>query len=436
MTTYSNTPGALKTTFSPWLRSFNASGMLLPIVLAFLRPTWSFPSFSPRQPIYSNDLVPMIFAPWASPTSGLGVLSHFLQALLFWHLPASALIYCYPLWICISLVRTVLGHILSRSVGWAYPHLFSHWALYETSDGFGPALLVYLYLVGTTEVLKALPKLRVQFHEVSVMVALCTVLCWLDAAPWTYGVATVCAVILTLCRGVLRVAAARGTVHPMKLDGRPREGSPLRTRSLLGAATLSLLVITIPRVLFSFSSTPAPTFMPASPSPSSPLLEILVLTHPRPNVTAATTILTTTLDSYLPFANPNVALSVFTHSATHPAFAHARDKFSQSSIQFYADTDSHPDATSGQYLHLAEAFRWITEKGPYQAEWTMLVEDDFPVCEGERGWDAVKRVMTVLENGRAEKSKLPDRRGGFVGTGGRYVWLVSASKHLYNNSLP
>lgn len=48
----------------------------------------------------------------------------------------------------------------------------------------------------------------------------------------------------------------------------------------------------------------------------------------------------------------------------------------------------------------------------------MLVEDDFPICGGERGWDAVKKVMQILENTRSPGTKALNRQGGFVGTGG------------------
>ncbi|KAF8892064.1 hypothetical protein BD779DRAFT_1437159 [Infundibulicybe gibba] len=51
----------------------------------------------------------------------------------------------------------------------------------------------------------------------------------------------------------------------------------------------------------------------------------------------------------------------------------------------------------------------------------MLVEDDFPFCMGEHGWDVVTRVMTILEDSRSEATHVPKKPGGFVGTGGRYV---------------
>ncbi|PVF94312.1 hypothetical protein CPB86DRAFT_713416 [Serendipita vermifera] len=56
----------------------------------------------------------------------------------------------------------------------------------------------------------------------------------------------------------------------------------------------------------------------------------------------------------------------------------------------------------------------------------MLIEDDFPLCGGDKGWEAIVQVMEILERGRIddekegkiEKGKIPERRAGFVGTGG------------------
>ena len=45
----------------------------------------------------------------------------------------------------------------------------------------------------------------------------------------------------------------------------------------------------------------------------------------------------------------------------------------------------------------------------------MLVEDDFPICHGSKGWDVITAVGAKLEVDRVEG----DIRSGFVGTGGR-----------------
>ncbi|KAG5653413.1 hypothetical protein H0H81_000700 [Sphagnurus paluster] len=162
-----------------------------------------------------------------------------------------------------------------------------------------------------------------------------------------------------------------------------------------------------------------PTNMPPWSS-SSPLLEILILSFPRDNVSVSTDIITTTINSFIPHLSSTVVLSVFTHSTTHTAFENVRNRFSSTNVTFHVDYDTHPEFTSGQYLHIAEAFRWSMERPLNSAEWVMLVEDDFPMCGGERGWDALRRVMQILERSRSQNKKPLYKQGGFVGTGGRY----------------
>lgn len=412
--------GGQKTTRNiQWLRYFEACGPLLPSLIAYICPSWSLSPFTPRQFIYSNDLVPFLFAPWATPTSLSALLSRGIQTFLFWRLPEASVLYCYPLWVLIALLRTILGYILSRSVGWAYPKLFSHWALYETSEGFGPSIVAYFFLLGATEVVKIFPKRNLKGGELQATVGICALLCWLDNAPWTYGVAIVAGAMCALGYALLRISTKRKT-HPLMLDGqKPRP--TLKIQTLIGFMILSLFAISFPYGLYRWIGTPTPPDMPPSPSRNSPLLEILILSHPRPNVTAAITIMETTINSYVPFLSSDVTLSVFTHSTKHEAFVNTRDTFKDTNVTFFVDSDSHPDAFHGQYLHLAEAFRWTSEKRASQAEWIMLVEDDFPLCGTETGWNAVKNVMEILEHGRVDGKRTSDKLGGFVGTGGRYA---------------
>jgi hypothetical protein len=419
-----------------WRRFFGACGPLLPSLIAFIWPSWSLPPFTPRQFIYSNDLMPLLFAPWATPTSLSAFLSRIIQGFFFWRLPVSLMLYCYPLWVLTALLRMILGYVLSRSVGWAYPRLFNHWALYETSGGFGPSIVTYFFLVGATEFIKILPKRNLKAGELQAMMGICALLCWLDNAPWTYGVAIVAGAACSLCCSIFRLST-KSTVHPLMLDGqKPRP--PLKIRALVRSVILSLFALSIPYGLYQWTGTYIPTDMPPSPYSRAPLLDILILSHPRPNVTAATTIMTTTIDSYIPFLSSDVVLSVFTHSTTHTAFLNTWDKFKDTNVTFFIDSDSHPDAQSGQYLHLAEAFRWTAEKHARQAEWVMLVEDDFPLCGGETGWNAIRQVMEILERGRVDGKRPSDKLGGFVGTGGRCVMPLSskASLNVYHLQRP
>ncbi|KAJ2920398.1 hypothetical protein MD484_g117, partial [Candolleomyces efflorescens] len=162
--------------------------------------------------------------------------------------------------------------------------------------------------------------------------------------------------------------------------------------------------------------------MPPQPSPPAALLEILVLTYPRSDFEANVRIMQETLQSYLPLLGNDTHLSIFTHAKEHKAFERLQKTFDDNSITFFADNDTHPDAFEGHYLHLAEAFRWASNPRPNlpQAEWVMLVEDDFPLCAGHVGRDALRRVLTILEASRPTNtpSGVPRRRGGFIGTGG------------------
>ena len=141
-------------------------------------------------------------------------------------------------------------------------------------------------------------------------------------------------------------------------------------------------------------------------------MDIVILSHPRPiPLDTFSTMLSTTLLSFLQHSRADTTLSVFTHSKDHPAFESLALQFP--SIKFYVDRDEHPGDADGQYLHLAEAFRWAYET--HKGEWLLLVEDDFSVCPGE--WPVIETVLHDLERDR----KRGVIRSGFIGTGGRYA---------------
>lgn len=205
------------------------------------------------------------------------------------------------------------------------------------------------------------------------------------------------------------------TAHPVASES---SKTSLTFRPVLQTALLSLLLLSVSQLVTQHPALPLSS-LASSQNPPSPLLEILVLSHPRPQSDLSSSFLTRTIESYLPFTSSNVALSVFTHSTSNAAFEKAKSYFKTNpkNVNFFADSDSHPNDASGQYLHIAEAFRWVSNK-PRTAEWIMLVEDDFPICNGIVGWNAVVHVMNILEGGRSKSNRI---RGGFVGTGGRCV---------------
>lgn len=287
---------------------------------------------------------------------------------------------------------------------------------YENSSGFGAPLMVYLHLIGQETIRPSAFKGR----ETVFMLGLCALLSGLESSPWTYGVASIIAAAGLLARKIYFDLQRRTASHPMALNGQGEQYPPFRFRRVLLTMLLSLLLVFAPVVVPIWFSTFSSTALPAPLNPGSPFLEILVLSYPRPNVVASSAIIEQTLTSYLPFLSPAVTLSVFTHTSSHTAFTQAKESYANTNITFYMDTDTHAEFDNGQYLHLAEAFRWESERNlKSQAEWLMLVEDDFPVCNGEVGWDAISRVMNILESSRAPGERIPDRRAGFVATGGR-----------------
>ena len=380
--------------------------LILPLTISFFAPAWRFAQFTPRQLIYARNFLPLVTAFWASPTPAFGQLSRILQAGIVACFPrplATHILFAF--WVVIALARTLSGFLLSRAVGWAYPRLFNHWALYETSSGIGPALAVYLIIYGWPWTFSFHhQKFRIDTIESLMIVAACLSLCWLDHAYWTYAMASITSAVVWLAQATYTASLRRRTHNPMELDTR-RFGAVLQTAMLL------LLLIPVPTIVANIFPS-KPLFMPASPDGTQPFLDVLILSYPRPRDTASpNSLLSQTISSYLPYADSNTTISVFTHATVHASFAHAQEQFAQSPVTFYTDTDAHADSHSSQHLHVAEAFRWASEK-PSQAQWVMLVEDDFPVC-GEWGWQGILAVMNKLQHDR--------KYGGFVGTGGRFA---------------
>ncbi|KAG0694900.1 hypothetical protein DFH29DRAFT_957937 [Suillus ampliporus] len=380
-----------------------ALSLILPLAISFLNTTWRFAQFTPRQLIYGKDLLPFITAFWASPTHTLGQLSRLLQAAIVACFPQASAIHMFAFWVIIGLARTLSGFLLSRSVGWAYPRLFNHWALYETSSGIGPALAAYLIMYGACPWSNfRLQKYRSNTTESLVIICTGLTLCWLDGAPWTYAMASLASVALWSVQAANTSSLRYHPYHPMALDAR-------QFRVVMQTAMLFLLLIPVHVILTTMLSSKILS-MPTPPHGTQPFLDILILSYPRPGDTASPdSLLSQTISSYLPYTDSTMVLSVFTHATAHVSFTHAKEHYAHMPITFYADTDMHADSYSDQHLHVAEAFRWASEKGPSRAEWIMLVEDDFPLC-GEWGWRGILGVMIELQR--------DGKYGGFVGTGG------------------
>ncbi|KAJ6477925.1 hypothetical protein C8R47DRAFT_1020229 [Mycena vitilis] len=386
-------------------RTLNVLSLGLPAALGLIWPSLSAYEFNPRRVFYSLDTQVLVLAPWICRPSIYALGSRIIQAGIVFRSHKLVLLHGYALWFAIGGGRILTGWLFTRAVGWAYPVLFSHFSLYETSSGLGPSVAALTILAGVRD-WPEMPSRRVEIMEPLALAAICATLAWMDDAPWTYAVAIMLVVPLAVCCRLLPEHTTGDQLLPAPTTKLREKPLRIRPRRSILASVLACLT-----AIVALQLRPPTLYVVRFPSQPSPLLDILVLSYPRPGDIPESSILNTTLMSFLPLTRvPGVSVSVFTHAETHPSFAWAKAHFPE--VEFYADKDQHPDADSGQHLHVAEALRWASTR---QAEWVMLLEDDFPLC-GLRGRDALARVMQKLERGRT-----PDyleRRGAFVGTGG------------------
>jgi hypothetical protein len=435
---------------SLWL-SLSSVLLLLPLPVLFKWPGLRWEPYTPRHVIYAHDFKTLLLAPYAFPSSTPSFISRLIQAVIIYPFPLRSVVHCYALWIYIALARILSGFILSRAVGWALPAFFNHYALYETSEGFGPSIVLYLGLVWV---------LTSELHDITVLgyslggngdrlsrskyvvpitaACLCGLLAWLDSAPWTYATAVMTVPVFVAAHAVISSVTPQ-TIHQLYHSVALNNiyhtlPASYRLYVAMQTAVLSLLLICIPNLAYRhFFANPdaraaADLFLtPANFSDlPSPLLEILILSHPRPHDTSTPSILSRTISSYEPLLDfPSVSISVFTQTLPHPSFARAAQQFASKRFRFHSQQEPHPGFVDGQYLHTAEVFRWVLYNRTLDQvpEWIMLVEDDFPAC-GEWGREGIKMVIGRLESGRSSlvgQEEALRSLAGFVGTGGRCV---------------
>ncbi|KAI3601674.1 hypothetical protein WG66_009040 [Moniliophthora roreri] len=420
------------------------------------------PSFTPRDLLHPDSEAPIttalgsfLLAPLAPSGSWISTL---VQAYIVYRNFGSPNAHAFGLlsriylaWIPTALLRTLIAFIFTRAVGWAYPSLFRHWALYEKSSGWGAGLIGWAYLSllssrsrRTVGPQTAVERLKNAFHTLlnlhepptqrtPPLIVLTLVLALSESRPWTYACALMATGLVRLAiilRPQFITSSTNKDEHfPLELEDLPHPSTSIRHAQpnltfrtfisqtfipALRATFIPILVLSIPYIFTSI------THLPAQPTPlPSTSLDILILSYPRPgNVSVIENTIQTTIHSFLPLDQEKVTINVFTHSTQHPAFTNVQSTYLDvnPNVQFYVDTDSHPadEYEAGQYLHLAEALRYLKEKAQV-AEWIMIVEDDFPLCPGW-GEDVLGRVMWILEMSRQDGI---GSRAGFVGTGGR-----------------
>jgi hypothetical protein len=414
---------------------FKLFNTLLPALFSLIAQSWLFTPFSPKQLIFTpiTDLLPLLLAPWTTspPTFTFGgLVSRIIHLILLIRLPyrSISIAHCYLLWLAIAGGRTLVAFILTRAFGWAFPPFFSHSSLYEDSAGFGPALLVYIHLTSQSkmvaQLLKVPPVHGPLGSDAFVMIGLCGVLSFLEGMPWTYTIASIGAFILPL--GWKLISRRLPVSQPNPLSMNPSSVSSshsINPGQMLLAMVLSWLVISLPYL----PSNIIPNDMPIpliSPPNAGPLLEILILSAPRPDPSLGALMLKTTVGSFIPRLSPSIHLTVFSHLSDrpNPAFDALKAEYAANAtlsdrMSIYMDQDVHPTSYTGQFLHMSEAFRHLQDTSYHgQAEWVMLVEDDFPICGGQHGWNSILNVLNLLEESRKRDNLL---KSGFVGTGGR-----------------
>ncbi|KAJ3519171.1 hypothetical protein NM688_g9340 [Phlebia brevispora] len=147
---------------------------------------------SPATLIYAPEdaLLPIVVSPFIVPTS-LAALSRIFQ--LGWIISHKSSqrtnpVYLSGTYASLLATRCASGFFFSRSVGWAYPSLFSHAALYEPLFGFGPLLIGAILLDDLSD-----------GRQMAQRLFAVAGLALMDEAPWSY----VCG---TLLAGIYRLA--------------------------------------------------------------------------------------------------------------------------------------------------------------------------------------------------------------------------------------
>jgi hypothetical protein len=158
--------------------------LFIPFFLHVLLPTVKIDwSFSPRAIVYSNRVAPIFLAPFANPETWSIAVSTGIQCCLLLCITPHDFGVLWIGWIGLALVRAVTGYFLSRSVGWAYPALFSHWALYESASGIGPVLIAH-FVLRDTSIVSSNPKLVDHYVSHPYYIPILTgILCWLECRP-------------------------------------------------------------------------------------------------------------------------------------------------------------------------------------------------------------------------------------------------------------
>lgn len=188
---------------------------------------------------------------------------------------------------------------------------------------------------------------------------------------------------------------------------------PERTLNIFSTSVRHGLALLAATTILHFFSTAPSTHLP----PQNDILSVIVLTAPRPLPT-----LEATLTSYIPLISQQITLTAYTRSdSLDAAFSRASKVFSNGSHLIpFIHHERAPGDSADLYSDAAGLLTWAYRKK--SSEWTMIVEDDFPLCPGPRGADAIRAVLSTLESRRKKNESRGAHwawpRAGWVGTGG------------------
>lgn len=439
------------------------------------------PPISPATLVYApqDSALPLLLSPFLVPTCR-AFFARLLQILwLCSHLSAATvsssgtaaqprqLLQTYG---SLLAVRSLLGFVFTRSVGWKYPTLLAPYSLYEPIYGIGPLVVdVLLFGPSTTMISGGQFFGKVTAHENLARFASLATFAMVDGMPWTYACAAVLAGLSRLVDALWSRFCATSTVAeyaPLYVDDEHDTMLPLpspyfrpssdASRSHPSTPKSRIVMLALIAAATSWVSGSIPYYLHPSSRPllaaqgttPSPSVHVLMLTYPR-DKDPASDYMMDSIESYLSGwaaagLSANTTLTVYAHAGPdgrHCAWGRAQTFFDATAAQRAPgprlDFVMHPlgAAPPSHYAHLADALRYA-----YGAahEWTMVVEDDFALC-GAWGARGVARVLSELGSTLVEGAKpepvfpgvvdegwdadvqKPARwRGAFVGTGGRY----------------
>ena len=349
-------------------------------------------------------------------------------------------------------VRSVVGFLLTRSVGWVYPRLLNPYALYEQIYGIGPLLMGTVLFgrlpafssTGNTFAHGVSSPSKGRLHDMLTRSLTAAVFSMADGLPWTYlcaaGIAGALRVGSILGRDISRrfrssdiedeyssipiVVSSANTSDDEDLMGLPppsphpranlnalRYGSKSSKLGVLGLSLFAMIACWVsgnaPSLVSRLHRADLEAPSATHQGSTRPDLHIIMLTVPRER-DLTDDFMTDNIQSYvdawdaLPLTSrPDAALTVYGHVGPlqqHPAFERAKAVFStdlhSSPLGLHPQFYMHPhaDASRSHYAHLADALRYAYAS---VHEWTMVVEDDFELC-GAWGMRGVSRVVSAL----------------------------------------